>query len=319
MTFQRLRSAQDRLADAGGKPLGSLIWWSLNGNRIGHDQLEHLAAQHHLHARYLPNPIKPTQAFRRAWRHTASKLANGQMLRPIADTADEVVLGLVQERPDEATRDLDHDVLARITFDKTPATIRADRETIVAESVRQMYRHHLAHTTSDIRSILTSFLSESAVSLREHGGVYFVPADRQRTLDAVCAVVEAAGNNRTFQLPIVDTPEGKATLRSVTQKTLDDEVRQLQEQLERFDDDKVRDSTLERRLEAFEDLRSRAVMFGRVLSFKADSLNDRIGAIQTSLRQRLGIEPIITQPQPDDPSPRSRASLPVPCATDVGF
>lgn len=319
MTFQRLRSAQDRLADAGGRPLGSLLWWSLNGNRIGHDKLEHLAAQHQLPARHLPNPIKPTQAFRRAWRHTASKLANGQMLRPIADTADEVVIGLVQEVPDEITRDLDYDVLARITFDKHAAAITSDRETIVAESLKQMYRHHLAHTTADVRSILTSFLGESGVSLREHGGVYFVPADRQRTLDALCAVVEAAGNNRTFQLPIVDTPEGKATLRSVAERTLDDEVRQLQEQLDRFDDDKVRDSTLERKLEAFEDLRRRTVMFGRVLSFKADDLNKRISVVQASLRQRLGIEPITTQSQPDDPSPRSRASLPVPFATDVGF
>jgi len=40
-------------------------------------------------------------------------------------------------------------------------------------------------------------LSEVGVSLREHGGVYFVPARYQQTLDALCAVVEAAGNNRT--------------------------------------------------------------------------------------------------------------------------
>ena len=320
MTFAKLRAAQDRVAEAGGNHLGTLLWWSLNGNRIEHDQLEGLAKQYGLHERYLPNAIKPTQAFRRAWRHAATKLTEGQMLRPIAETTDEVVIGLVREIADETTKDLEYDVLNRVTFDKNAAAISSDRPSIVTESIATLYRHHLAHTTADIRSVLTAFLGESGVSLRDSGGVYFVPADRQRTLDALCAVVEAVGHNSAFRLPIVDTPEGKSTLRAVAQRTLDEELRQLREQLERFDDDKVRDSTLERKLETFGDLRSRVDLFARVLSFKADDLRNKIGVTQAALRARLGVDeresPMRATPDVDGPKAVIQS---VPFAADVGF
>ena len=320
MTFTTLKAAQHRLANAGGKYLGSLLWWSLNGNRIEHDALERLAITHQLPERFVPRAIKPTQAFRRAWRHTASRLADGQMLRPIAESSDEVVIGLVREVVDEATQDLDYDLLVRVTFDKAAAAIMSDRESIVVESIRSMYRHHLAHTTTDIRSMMTAFLGEAGVPLRESGGVYFVPASHERTLDALCSVVEAAGNNATHRLPIVDTPAGKATLRSVAQRTLDDELRQLQEQLDRFDGDKVRDSTLERKLEAFGDLRSRVEMFARVLAFKADDLRDKIGVTQATLRTRLGIaEPKPPKRATPDVDGPNTVIPPVPFAADVGF
>ena len=69
MNFERLRSAQQRIADAGGNRLGSLLWWSLNDNRIDEATLCGIAQRHGLSEKYLPRPIKPTQAFRRAWRH----------------------------------------------------------------------------------------------------------------------------------------------------------------------------------------------------------------------------------------------------------
>jgi len=320
MTFHQLHEAQQRHVNRGGALLGWLLWWSLNGNRVEHAQLEALAAQHNLPGRFVPRALRPTQAFRRAWRHTASRLVEGQMLRPIAETTDEVVIGLVYEVADAGTRDLEYDVLARITFDKHSARITSDRESIVAESVRCMYAHHLAHTTTDIRAMLTGFLGEAGVPLRESGGVYFVPATHGQMLEGLCAVVESAGNNITYRMPIVDTPAGRSTLRTVAQRTLDEELRQLQDQLERFDDDKVRASTLERKLETFGDLRSRVDLFARVLAFKADDLRNKIGVTQAALRARLGVDepepPTRAAPDVDRPSV---AIPPAPFAADVGF
>ncbi len=98
MTFAKIHDAQSKLAQVGGKQLGSLLWWSLNGNRITHDDLENLAVRHSLDDKYLPKEIKPTQAFRRGCRHAGTKLPQGMMLRPIADTSDELIVGLVRER-----------------------------------------------------------------------------------------------------------------------------------------------------------------------------------------------------------------------------
>ena len=164
--------------------------------------------------------------------------------------------------------------------------------------------------------MLTTFLREAGVSLRESGGVYFVPATHQATLDALCAVVEAAGNNQTFLLPIVDSVEGKKTLRKVAKRSLDDEIRQLHEELQRFDREKVRESTLQRKLDGFDELRSRVNLFARVLSFKADSLNNKISGIQSALRGELNGTPA-PAPTPIRPAPQPSAAEPL--AADVGF
>ncbi|MBI2378915.1 MAG: hypothetical protein HYV07_33280 [Deltaproteobacteria bacterium] len=157
---------------------------------------------------------------------------------------------------------------------------------------------------------MTVFLSEAGVSLRDSGGVYFVPAQFNGQLTAVCNVVGDVGpHNKTFVLPIVDMPAAQATLREVTEASLDDEIRALEEELKSFDLDKVRDSTLERRLVAFHDLKARVGMFSSVLSFKADGLNRRLSCINAELRRSLGLE----APQvPDERDELDTVTVPIP-------
>lgn len=209
------------------------------------------------------------------------------MLRRISESSDELVVGLVEEHPDAANKDLDYRVLTRISFDKAEGQIEADAEHSVVEEVRRLYQRHLDHSTDDIRSMMTSFLSDAGISLRESGGVYFVPARFAATLDALCAVVEAAGGNTTFRLPVLDTPDGRNTLRNVANRSLDDELRALEQELAGFDPDSVRASTLERRVEAFDALRSRVHLFSGVLQFKAEDMLDRITHLQAGLRGQL--------------------------------
>lgn len=321
MNFNSLLRAQDNLrSTVGAHELGSLLWWHLNGTRIDHTRLMATAERHSLDSKYLPAEIKPVQAFRRAWRHATTKLTEGLMLRPIDETTDEIVVGLVREQPDQEHRDLDYEVLTRIVFDKAAETITTDTEHSVLNQVRDLYRHHSAHTTEDIRSMMTAFLADAGVSLRDSGGVYFVPAIHGTALESLCKVVEEVGHNKAYRLPIIDTPTTRVTLREVAERTLDDEVRQLEEELAGFDLEKVRDSTLERRLEAFEQLRSRAGLFAGVLSFKADALNDRIAAMQTGIRRQLGIDPLPTSAlTPTAPTTIQPTTASHSFASDVGF
>jgi hypothetical protein len=287
MTFDKIHAAQAALTSKSTRPLGSLLWWTLNGNRIDHDQLVDLARREGLDEKYIPAEVKPTAAFRRAWRHVATKLPKGLLLRPIAETDDVVLIGLVREQANERAQDLEYDVAAKICFHKTTHVVSADVENQVTAEIDRMYRHHQAHTTEDIRLMLTGFLAEAGVSLRESGGVYFVPAAYQNSLDALCAVVQTVGHNATYQLPIADSEATCSTLREVAERTLDAELQQLQADLERYDHATVRPSTLERKLTDFEDLRTRVGLFARVLSFKAEAFTKKIEIIQSNLRQQL--------------------------------
>lgn len=312
MHLDQLQAVQARHARAGGDRLGHLLWWSLSNNRISHDALVALASAHGLPAEHLPKPVKPAGAFRRAIRHAGSGLAPGLLLRRIAESSDELVVGLVREEPDAAHRDLEYEVLARISFDKVEARIQADAEHSVVGEVQRLYQRHLDHSTEDIRGVLTSFLSEAGISLRESGGVYFLPERYAATLDALCAVVEEAGGNKTFRLPVLDTPAGRETLQDVANRTLDEEIQALEDELARFDADSVRDSTLERRVEAFDALRSRVRLFSGVLQFKAGNMLDRITRLRDGLRGYLDDKaaPAVTAvPEPKTtPAPYSAAA-----------
>ncbi len=287
MNLQQITNAQLRLQAPNHQRLGTLTWWTLNGNRIAHDELVALAEKHGLEQRLVPKALKPTQAFRRACRKAASRIEAGQMLRKIADTPEEIVIGLVEELPNAAERDLEYKVLARIAFHKGTQKVSADLPHETVEMIRNLYRRHFEHSSDDIRWMISSFLQEAGVSCRQSGGVFFVPEKFQETLDALSKVVEEIGDNRIYQLPIFDTEEARSSLQEVAQRTFDDELRALETALETYDPDSVRSSTLERKLEEFDALRNRVNLFTDVLNFKAEGMQKRVETIRSGLRQVL--------------------------------
>lgn len=311
MNVAELQKVQSEILAQGGSHLGTLLWWSLSNNRVHHAALEDLARNHGLDPKYLPSPVKPVNAFRRAWRHANTRLSQGLMLRQIADTNDSIVVGLVEERANTAVMDLNYTTQAKITFDKLTESLSCYALHDIYAKVSELYQHHLAHTTQDIRFILSAFVRESGVSLRQQGGTYFIPASSQATLDALSAVVKEAGSNQVFQLPIYDSPQVKSTLTTVARETLDEEICSLRDELESFDD-KTRDSTLEKRIARFDELRSRVALFSGVLSFSADGLSTKITDVQNALRAKLGLP--ITLPTTAEAQltiSKSRDSLPL--------
>ena len=295
-------ASQERHATGGADCLGNLIWWSLNGNRITHEDLEQAAARHGLPEKYLPAPVKPAGAFRRAWRHAAQKTGDGLMLRQIDDNPDSIIIGAVRETPDTVVERLDYDQLATITFDKRSGAVSSRSDLAVVEEVRALYVHHLAHTTPDIRTLLVNFVSEAGVSLRESGGVYWIPAGFTDTVRAMGEVLAGIGANKLHRLPLYDSPDARDTLNQVTVTTLDEEIRRLQAELEVFlGDEKTRRSTLERRLESFDALQQRVETFAGVLSFKSSDLLEKLGTGRADLRRHLGLEEAdAEEPVPDE-------------------
>lgn len=317
MNLQSLVTTQHQHAQTGGLFIGSLIWWSLNGNRVAHARLKELADQHGLPERYLPAEVRPASAFRRAWRHGATKLPQGLLLRQIDDTPTGIHIGLVEEQADAQTQELRYAHLLTVAFNKEHHTIQASEDRSVVEEIRTLYAHHLELTTRDIRTMLSNFVNEAGVSLRESGGVYFIAAPHQDTIDAMASVLQAIGHNQLHQLPLYDSPLTQDVLNGVAVTTLDDEIQRLQDELEAFfADDKTRKSTLEKRLNTFDALRARVDTFAGVLSFKSDALLGRVSDMEADLRQRLGMEDTST-PLPSSASiPDTTFHLP-PTVPDV--
>lgn len=287
MTLSVLNNVQEKSEAAGAAHLGTLFWWDLANNNISHGDLE-LAADHQGFPReYLPAQVKPHQAFKRAVSHAETMVPKGILIRKIKDDKKECVIGIVSEIQDIAMKDLKYKTLSVIEFDKVTSHITNGASHDVVKTIHDLYIRHLNHDTDDIRKIMANFLNRSGVALRQSGGVYFIPAQFQPVLDSMCRLIEAVGSNATYQLKQFDTVATRMTLTTVATKSLDDEIRQMQEELDKFAFEKARKETLEGKLDGFEELRARVNLFSGVLNFKADVLNSKINKIKKIVQGHL--------------------------------
>ena len=288
MNYAKLKQVQEK-ALAQGEHLGTLCWWSLNGATIETAALAAKAKAAGLDERYLPKPIKAVAAFRRGWRSAARRCPSGLLLREIGETPERIEVGLVKEDADVEHASLDYGVVGRITFEKATETMVVHHASDITAEVQRLYGVHHDHGSDDIRTMLTALMREAGVSIRDAGGVYFVPPSFGSTLAAMCTVVEGIGHNHVFTLPVADVGDAKATLADVARATLDDEIRALEAELDAFASGgaETREGTLARRLTKFDELRSRVALFSSCLSFKADGLVEKIGGLQEDLRDKL--------------------------------
>ena len=289
MNYAKLKNVQDNAVAQGGELLGHFCWWSLNGAMIDHAALIAKAKAAGLDERFLPKPIKEVAAFRRAWRHAARKCPAGLMLREIGETSDRIEVALVKEQADVNQVRLDYDVVSHITFDKGNETIAVRNANDVTDEILRLDQMHHSHGSDDLRAMLTMLMREAGVSIRDGGGVYFLPPSFSSTLAAMSAVIDGVGHNKVFSLTIADVSGARQTLTDLAKETLDDEIRALEAELDAFAESTVetRDGTLARRLQRFDELRSRVALFSGCLSFKADALVEKIGSMQEDLRDKL--------------------------------
>lgn len=290
MKYEAIRDLQAH-ASKTSKHLGTLVWWHVGQTAITFDALRARAAEHALDAWLLPAAVKPIAAFRRAWRAASRKTETGLMLREICETDEAIVVGVVRERADVEHLELEYEVVGKLRFDKqAEAVVVLDRSPI-ADEVAALFEHHKQLTADDLRAMLVTFVKSAGVSIRDSGGVYFVPPAYQPTIDALTRVVESTGKSRVFSLAIADSGTAQATLADLARDTLDAEVRAIQDELASFEarGREVRDATLVRRLEQYEALRARAQLMAQALSFKADGLMNEVQRLQDDLRRRLGL------------------------------
>jgi hypothetical protein len=288
MNFGTVKTSFEAAAKRSGL-LGTLFWWDLGNNRIAHGELVKRAADAALDATLLPSAVKPATAFKRAWHAAAKRGAEGLLLRQVAETPDQIVVAVVKEDADEANLDLQYDVIARASFSKKTDAITVLENHAVLDALPALFDHYSALTTDDVRAMVLTFVKRSGLSIRHAGGVYFIPPQLSATLDALCVVLRAIGPNTVWTLPVADLGDASDTLGALARETLDAEVAAVEAELAAFDasDVKTRDSTLERRLKKFDELRARANLMAGALSFRADGLHEKIATLDAEVRRRL--------------------------------
>ena len=294
MNFGNVQTTFEAAAQRAGL-LGTLFWWDLGNNRVEHAKLVEHADNAGLDRSLLPAAIKPATAFKRAWRAASRRIGDDILLREIADTPDQIVVAVVREHQDVLNLDLRYEVLARAVFMKKTEAISVLEKHDVLDGIGELFEHYSAVTTEDIRAMILAFVRKSGLSIRHAGGVYFIPPTLSTTLRALSDVLRVIGQNTVWSLPIANLGDASETLGALARETLDAEISAVEAELAAFDarDVDTRDSTLERRLKKFDELRGRTSLMAGALSFRADALLEKLIALENDVKRRLvGEQPL---------------------------
>ena len=273
-----------------GEHLGDLVWWTLSDASTPRATLEALWTGAGLPNTLLPEVPTADKAFKTAVRACQVGVTD-TLIRLGKDEDDELVFAIVHESK-TGDGSLHHHQETRVVLNRVAEQISSDvPDHPLVVAIRDAF-HQLrhTHTADDVRrAIVRALRSFAAVTLRESGGVYWVPRTCQREVRQLEKAIGGLGASRFYVVPVHHTSAGADTLGEAAKSSLEAELHALQEELKAFHaEPPSRPSTLERRLDAFTALRSRAQLYRDILKVQVDDLEaqlDSMGATVASLLQ----------------------------------
>jgi hypothetical protein len=326
--------------------IGFTVLWRLEGIRVSHSDLEQALLVTGFE-KYLPDPPTPRVALRRAlaeWIKTKQRTArtlqlqlgdedqeeNGggrrQTLIRVIDRAgsEHLVYALVAEDVDFSALGLSYGTALRILLNKktgemicttdAEGVIDAQRESqqLTDELIPYWRRYRDLFITRDLSQMMREIIDGmNAVSLRQAGGVYFVP-ERERDsllrlrqlIAGIPQVAEPGPYVCTLGVP--DAIEAKRGLSKAVHAGLLDEINSLRGDLGRLSESghRLREKTIAQRLVIYKQLKAKAEMYQDLLGMRQDEVRAGIDELELVALNLLSAD--------DDPGISSTSQIPAP-------
>jgi len=281
MSFEALAKIRSHTV-TGGEHVGDIIWWTLSEARIARTLLETIWMNAGLSRDWLPEPPTPEKALKTAVKE--SLVGRAQQLARIGLEDDTRIVFAILAESRDGSGDVSIAQEARVTLNRqAPSQLESDHPgNELVQTIFAGYERLLTtYTADDIRRALLKALDAcAAVTLRDSGGVYWIPAPYADTLRLLKDAVAQIGASRIDVVPIHATPEAKAALGDAARSSLSEEIGKLRVKIDGFlAQPPERASTLTRRLQAFEDLRAKARLYQTVLKVQVQDLESDLSKL----------------------------------------
>jgi hypothetical protein len=313
--------------------LGYTVFWRLAGIRVSHPDLER-ALQAAGFEKYLPDPPTPRVALRRAlaeWIRAKQRVARNLQLQQDDEDQDEngcrrrtlirvinragsehLVYALVAEDVDFSALGLSYGTALRILLHKktgemicttdAEGVIDAQRESQqVTDELMPYWRQYrdlfIARDLSEMmREIIDGM---NAVSLRQAGGVYFVPESERDSLLRLRQLIPgipqvAEPGSFVCGLGVPDAVEAKRGLSKAVHAGLLDEINSLRGDLGRLSEsgDRLREKTIAQRLVIYKRLKAKADMYQELLGMRQDEVRAGIVGLEQEALNLLAADAV---------------------------
>lgn len=174
--------------------LGRLLWFSIPELKVSLDELQSLFQKNLIDEKYLPNPISPRDAFRRATKMAELKRVNldqecyfNLLVRPVAEDSEKITRHIVREIVDSKNVRLSYQPIVTLihTMDKnnidsfdyqTHDVLHPAEQEALNKALAGYVECKEKYNAQNIRTLIMAILSTcSPVAVRPSGGVYFSP------------------------------------------------------------------------------------------------------------------------------------------------
>ena len=322
-----------------GLPLaGYTVFWSLAGIAVERDVLKQMLDAAGF-SRYTPDYVTYRTALRRAlveWISMRSRFGYRPVIKPDDESQDGalrralirvinqreaefMVFALVAEDIDFSALGLSYGTKMRIRLHKkkgllimsteAKGDIRAEDE---AQSVRQQLnpyweRYKELLLSTDLSRMMRDIIgSMQAVSLRDKGGLYFVPVSQHDALERLRALLTSlptAGNEHPdfFAMPVLDQEQVKHQMARAVHSGMMAEVAAMSMNLERFTqakDGTVKPETVAERLVAYRRLREKAEVYADLLGLQQDAVVSAVNDLERQARRIVLSDTLVESDKP---------------------
>jgi hypothetical protein len=260
---------------------GVIVWWRLTGG-IDLAALETAWVAEGLEKSRLPTPPSPPVALRRA----VSELKTAKrMVRPL-DKGGFAVLDEHQSGDRVSTQQL-----GTVTLDPL-GRIKSDLPWRETDAVAEAYEKHLHSVVqSDVSPWLCKTMDAvQAVSLRDTGGVYFVPRYALPQWERVVRALRAATQHVISNVPALTSSEAVSAILDALEQEAGAQLAQLESDLDAHmkdetdpDAKKLGSRALNTRIERTEAMGAKLGAYESLLGSKLDALRENISRARANL------------------------------------
>lgn len=203
--------------------LGHLAWYSVGKQLIKTNELKQRLLNSGLEAEWLPNPIRATDAFRRATKEVEQRKATSRpnvfeniLVREVFSDKQAVQRNLVVETVDQNGKRLSYNSKAGvITLDKrnNAVTFLSDDTSIneVCVQIEQKFNIYKDHYSAQQLRVMVNKIMQSLAPtpVRKNGGIYFIPATKSIRLKQLIQFLSFLDNSEGYKVPVIDSTDNR--------------------------------------------------------------------------------------------------------------
>lgn len=270
------------------KTAGAIVWWRLSGTTDS-DALRVKWAKAGFDPEELPSPPGPATALLRACR---AQREQRTLVRPLGRGTG---FALVNEHvhDENGGTPLDHDIAAiakvddigRVTVTGPGRTMtmkeRDALDKIRTEVVAGYERHLETLSAKDISLWLVDFMPKlDAVSLRDKGGVYFVPHHNVARLEAIADCIASVSGHRVHRVPALKSEDAVNAILDAIDTEASAEAEAMESDIAAA---ALGARGFEHRVGRCEEIEAKVVRYETLLGRKLDALGERLVNLRHNL------------------------------------